>query len=91
MQIWNLNLTCIRYPDWICFLYYYYMNDINWTPSTSSSCINSTASIQEVYSSTIAIVDASEVFLESPSDLHMFAIINLDMFAIINLEQLQKS
>ena len=54
---------------WICFLYQY-LKEIEWMPSPEQVRANLPSVFVET---TFAIIDASEVFIETPSDLHMQA------------------
>ena len=55
---------------WICLLYHH-LQEINWMPSVEQVAGSLPAAFQEQYFSTYAIIDGSEVFIETPSDVHM--------------------
>ena len=55
---------------WVCFLYQH-MKEIEWTPSTRQVAATLPYSFQEKYPTTFAIIDGSEIFLETPNDLHL--------------------
>ena len=70
MQIWNLNLACIQILfNMDCFLYNH-MKEIDWMPSPTQVASTLPPAFRG-YSSTFIIVDASEIFLETPSDLRL--------------------
>ena len=52
---------------WVCFLYH--LNEIDWYPSTEQVTGTMPTIFREKYPSTVAIIDASEIFIETPSDL----------------------
>ena len=65
------SATVSRYiTTWICFLYHH-LKEIDWMPSVEQVAGTLPAAFQERYSSTYAIIDGSEVFIETPTDLHM--------------------
>ena len=53
---------------WICFLYHQ-LNELEWYPSTEQVKGTMPMVFREKYPSTVAIIDASEIFIETPSDL----------------------
>ena len=53
---------------WVCFLFHQ-LNELNWYPSTDQVKGTMPTVFQEKYPSTVAIIDASEIFIETPSDL----------------------
>ena len=55
---------------WICFLYQQ-LKEITWMPEVAQVVGTLPSSFREKYPTTYAIIDASEVFLETPSDLHL--------------------
>lgn len=57
---------------WICFLYQH-LNEIEWMPSPSQVAATLPDSFFKKYPSTFAIIDGSEVFIQTPSDLHLQA------------------
>ena len=63
--------TVSRYvTTWICFLYHH-LKEVDWMPSVDQVTGTLPSAFREKYASTYAIIDGSEVFLETPSDLHM--------------------
>ena len=55
---------------WICFLYQH-LKEIDWMPSVEQVAGTLPPVFREKYPNTYAIVDASEIFIETPTDLHM--------------------
>ena len=55
---------------WICFLYHH-LKELDWSPSVEQVMGTLPHSFQSSYSDTYAIIDGSEIFLETPSDLFM--------------------
>ena len=55
---------------WVCFLYNH-LREINWMPAVNQVLGTQPSSFKEKYPSTYAIIDGSEVFIQTPSDLHM--------------------
>ena len=47
------------------------MKEIEWTPSTQQVVATLPYSFREKYPTTFAIIDGSEIFLETPNDLHL--------------------
>ena len=66
----SISLVSRYFSTWICFLYHH-MKEIDWMPSPSQVASTLPPAFKEGYSSTFAIVDASEIFLETPSDLRL--------------------
>ena len=61
--------TVSRYfITWICFLYHE-LCEIEWFPSKDQIAGTLPFAFREQYPTTIAIIDASEIFVETPSDL----------------------
>ena len=58
------------FTTWICFLYHH-LKEIDWMPSVEQVLGTLPPSFRERCPSTFAIIDASEIFIETPSDLHM--------------------
>ena len=58
------------FTTWVCFLYHH-LKEINWTPSTDQMWSTMPPIFKERYPPTYAIIDASEIFIETPTDLHM--------------------
>ena len=55
---------------WICFLYHHF-KEIDWLPSVQQVWATLPSGFKEKYPTTFAIIDGSEVFIETPSDLRM--------------------
>ena len=55
---------------WICFTYQH-LSEIDWMPSVQQVIGTLPHAFKEKYPSTFAIIDGSEIFIETPSDLHM--------------------
>ena len=55
---------------WVCFLYQH-LKEIDWTPSIEQVARTLPCAFQDKYSTTYSIIDASEIFIETPSDLFM--------------------
>lgn len=55
---------------WLCFIYRQ-LKEIDWMPSTEQVAATLPRAFEEKYPNTFIIVDASEIFIETPSDLHM--------------------
>ena len=55
---------------WVCFLYQH-MKEIEWMPTVEQVTSTLPHAFREKYPTTFAIIDGSEVFIETPSDLHM--------------------
>ena len=58
------------FTTWISFLYHH-LKEINWMPSTDQVWATMPSIFKEKYPTTYAIIDASEIFIETPSDLRM--------------------
>ena len=64
-------MTASRYvTTWICFLYHHF-KEINWMPSVQQVVGTLPPAFREQFPTTYAIIDASEIFMETPTDLHM--------------------
>ena len=55
---------------WICFLYHH-VKELEWMPSIEQVAGTLPCSFKEKFPTTFAIIDGSEVFIQTPSDLHM--------------------
>ena len=55
---------------WICFLYQH-LKEVEWMPTTEQVASTLPDAFRELYPTTYAIIDGSEIFIETPSDLHM--------------------
>ena len=58
------------FTTWTCFLYHH-LKELDWVPSVQQITGTLPHSFMEKYPSTYAIIDGSEIFIETPSDLHM--------------------
>ena len=54
---------------WICFLYHH-LKELNWIPTVRQVAGTLPCGFKK-YSKTYAIIDGSEIFIETSSDLHM--------------------
>ena len=66
----SISQTSRYFTTWICFLYYH-LKEINWMPSTDQVWATLPSIFKEKYPTTYAIIDTSEIFIETPSDLRM--------------------
>ena len=55
---------------WICFLYHH-LREIDWVPTVEQVTGTLPHSFRKFYPNTYAIIDGSEVFIETPSDLNL--------------------
>ena len=55
---------------WICFLYQVFM-EVDWTFSIEQVQATLPSAFKEKFATTYAIIDGSEIFIETPSDLFM--------------------
>ena len=55
---------------WICFLYHQ-LKEVDWMPSVEQVSGTLPPAFCEHFPTTYAIIDGSEIFLETPTDLHM--------------------
>ena len=55
---------------WVCFLYQH-LKEINWMPTAEQVAATLPHAFREKYQTTFAIIDGSEIFIETPSDLFM--------------------
>lgn len=63
------STTVSRYfITWVCFLYQE-LREIEWFPSKDQVAGTLPFSSRERYPTTVSIIDASEVFIQTPSDL----------------------
>ena len=62
------SLVSKYFITWVCFLYQH-LNEIDWTPSAEQVASTLPCVFQEKYPMTYSIIDASEIFIETPSDL----------------------
>ena len=63
--------TVSRYiTTWICFLYHH-LKEVDWMPSVEQVSGTLPSTFREKFATTYAIIDGSEIFMETPTDLHM--------------------
>lgn len=55
---------------WICFLYKH-LSELDWMPTVKQVAGTLPSAFRDKYASTYAIIDGTEIFIETPSDLHM--------------------
>ena len=55
---------------WICFLYHH-IKELDWMPSVEQVAGTVPCAFKENFPTTFAIIDGSEIFIETPTDLHM--------------------
>ena len=65
----SISLASRYFTTWVCFVYHH-LKEINWTPSTDQVWSTMPPIFKERYSTTYTIIDASEIFIETPTDLH---------------------
>lgn len=66
----SLGLVSKYITTWICFLYHH-LKEIEWMPTVQQVRATLPVAFKQKYPTTYAIIDASEVFLETPLDLQM--------------------
>ena len=66
----STSLVSKYFITWVCFLYHH-LSEIQWMPTVEQVRGCMPHSFKEKYPNTYAIIDASEVFLETPTDLQM--------------------
>ena len=66
----SVGLVSKYITTWICFLYQH-LKEIEWMPTVKQVAATLPVAFKQEYPATFAIVDASELFLETPSDLQM--------------------
>ena len=64
----STGLVSRYFITWVCFLYQH-LKEIDWTPSVDQVAGTLPCSFQKLYPKTYSILDASEIFIETPSDL----------------------
>ena len=57
-------------PTWICFLYHH-IKELDWMPSVQQVAGTLPCVFKEKFPNTFAIIDGSEIFIETPTDLQM--------------------
>ena len=55
---------------WICFLYHH-LKEVKWMPEVEQVQATLPHSFRQAYSTTFAIIDGSELFIQTPSDLQL--------------------
>lgn len=58
------------FTTWVCFLYQH-LKEIDWMPTVEQISGTLPPAFREHYPSTYAIIDGSEIFMETPTDLYM--------------------
>ena len=58
------------FTTWVCFLYHH-LREIDWVPPIEQVSGTLPYSFREKYPTTYAIIDGTEIFIETPSDLHL--------------------
>ncbi len=66
----SVGLVSRYATTWNCFLYHH-LREIEWMPTPEQVAGNLPHVFKEKYPTTFAIIDGSEIFIETPSDLHM--------------------
>ena len=66
----SMGLVSRYFTTWVCFLYQQ-LKEINWSPEVDQVLATQPIAFKEKYPTTYSIIDASEVFIETPSDLFM--------------------
>lgn len=66
----STGLVSKYFTTWICFMYQY-LKEINWTPSVDQVAATLPCAFQAKYGTTYSIIDATEIFLQTPSDLFL--------------------
>ena len=64
------SLVSKYFITWVCFLYQH-LKEIDWTPSVEQVATTLPCAFHEKYPTTFVIIDATEIFIQSPSDLFM--------------------
>lgn len=66
----SLGLVSRYITTWICFLYHH-LKEIEWMPSPEQVAGNLPHVFKDKYSTTYAIIDGTEVYIQTPTDLQM--------------------
>ena len=64
------SLVSKYFITWVCFLYSH-LKEINWTPLVEQVAATLPTAFRDKYPTTFSILDASELFVETPSDLFL--------------------
>ena len=67
LGILSTSVSCY-FITWVCFLYHQ-LSELNWYPSTEQVKGTMPTIFREKYPTIVAIIDASEIFIETQSDL----------------------
>ena len=66
----SVGLVSKYITTWICFLYHH-LKEVEWMPNVQQVAATLPVAFKQEFPTTYAIVDASELFLETPSDLQL--------------------
>ena len=66
----STTITSRYLTTWISFLYHH-LKEIEWMPAVDQVAGTLPTAFRDKFPTTFAIIDGSEVFIETPSDLHM--------------------
>ena len=66
----SASLVSKYFITWICFLYHY-LKEVDWTPSVAQVSGTMPCVFKDKFPTTYSIIDASEIFIQTPSDLHV--------------------
>ena len=64
------SLVSRYFTTWVCLMYRQF-KEIDWTPSPEQVAATLPCTFQDKYPSTYSIIDASELFIQTPSDLFL--------------------
>ena len=64
------SLVSRYFTTWVCLMYRQF-KEIDWTPSPEQVAATLPCAFQDKYPSTYSIIDASELFIQTPSDLFL--------------------
>ena len=64
------SLVSKYFITWVCFLHRHF-KEIDWSPTADQVAATLPHAFREKYPTTYVIIDASEIFIQSPSDLFM--------------------
>ena len=71
LPVWHLYFYCVQiliFITWVCFLYCH-LREVEWMPTVQQVKACLPHSVKEKYM--YAIIDGSEIFIETPTDLQM--------------------
>lgn len=66
----SVSVVSKYFITWVCFLYSH-LHEINWMPTVDQVKGTMPYAFKEKYPKTYIIIDASEVFVETPTDLQL--------------------